>query len=438
MTEPFQNAELAVVGAALLHRTQAPLLVAELTPEHFGDPLLAQVWTVIANLLDDGVPPDPGLVASKLPHKDLLGRLMEATWAAPSDALPHARQVKDDAAVRAVLSIAQQLAGVPRPSREDAQAAVERMTHAVMRGSHVEGLSMTAAVDGALERSLLVQSGKLPKGIETGITDLDDVLGGLFPGDLFAIGARPGVGKTALVRNVLHGVADRSLGEQDRIILVSLEMDEIQMGGRQASANAYGLDRHLAPPYRDLRRGRISPEQAALIRRANDLPAGYRVLFRPGCSIGDVMSLAYHEHAAALLAGGRLALLGVDYLQLMAKPEAARADLAYAVITGALKRLAQDLGCTVVLAAQLNRGSEKQERRPRMSDFRECGSLEQDADQIILLHDEQEAADTAYQDGRDSRRQLTGIVDKNRHGRKGDVALFADLAFDIIASAAGD
>ena len=211
-------------------------------------------------------------------------------------------------------------------------------------------------------------------GLATGFADLDRITNGLQPGEFIVVAARPSVGKTTFALNMLHHIC---LNEQMPAVLYSLEMQAAQI-----VSNVLCIHHELDT--QDFRRGTLTDTQWEDIERYIDDLAGMPLYIddAPSLALGDLRARARrmrHQHGVELVV--------VDYLQLV-RPGRSRDSRAVEVaeISAGLKALARELEIPVIAVAQLNRAVEKEGRRPRMSDLRESGAIEQDADVVMLLH----------------------------------------------------
>jgi len=211
-------------------------------------------------------------------------------------------------------------------------------------------------------------------GLPSGFTELDDLTGGFQPGDLIVIAGRPSMGKTAFGL----GVADHVAVEERRpVAFFSMEMNVEQIAMRILCARG-GVDSH------HIRRGTLSEEQinrlGYVCAQLQDAPM--LIDDTPGMSI-----LELRAKTRRVAQQNELAAVFVDYLQLMHCPGVENRQQEIATISRGLKGLARELKVPVIAMAQLNRASEEhEEKRPRMSNLRESGAIEQDADVVILLH----------------------------------------------------
>ncbi|MFY1686461.1 replicative DNA helicase [Plantactinospora sp. WMMB782] len=252
-----------------------------------------------------------------------------------------------------------------------------------------------------------------PVGIPTGLHDVDEVLEGLRPGQLTLVAARPRVGKSVLLLNIAQHAAMK-LGK--RVALASLEMSESEVSTRMfSSGTGVPLTRiRLAKTLED-------NDWAKLAKYlADTADAPLHIDASPQAGLAHIRAMGRRireEH-------GTLDLLIVDYLQLMPppNPRASRQEQVGELSRG-LKLLAKELECPIVAACQLNRGPEQRsDKRPQLGDLRESGSLEQDADQVILLHREDADDPESPKAG-----ECNVIIAKNRHGRQDTLVVAAQL-----------
>ena len=216
-------------------------------------------------------------------------------------------------------------------------------------------------------------------GIPSGFYDLDEVLGGFNPGEMTVIAARPAMGKTAFVLNLMdHAsthVAD-SLGYAPSVLFFSLEMGRASIVQRMLVARAQ-VEAHR------LRSGRLHDREYADLVEAAGVLKGARLFIddTPGLSI-----MALRSRARRLKAEHGLDMIVIDYLQLLsAKAESRQQEIS--MISRSLKELARELEIPLITLAQLSRSVEsREEKRPQLSDLRESGSIEQDADVVAMLY----------------------------------------------------
>ncbi len=267
-----------------------------------------------------------------------------------------------DAAESSVFEIAQ------ATQKADPQALSELLARELQRIEAAEGLGIS--------------------GLATGFTDLDKLLSGMQPGELLILAARPSMGKTAMVLNLAEQIArggrtpdEPKKGDHQPVGIFSLEMSKSSLVQRLLSAFSQ-IDSHR------MRTGHLSKaEMASLKTHAEGLQeTPLYIDDTPGLSI-----LQLRARARRMVAQYNVRAIMIDYLQLLSSPGSARESRQVEVssISRGLKALARELNVPVVCLSQLNRASEQREgNRPRMSDLRESGSIEQDADVVMLLHRE--------------------------------------------------
>ncbi len=274
--------------------------------------------------------------------------------------------------------------------------------------------------------------GKGISGMATGFSDLDELLSGLQPGELIIIAARPSMGKTALALNLAEQIAFGGRTPFDRktnqpgvpVGVFSLEMTKSAVTQRLLSAYS-GLDSHK------MRTGSLSKDEL------NELYLVAQELSKAPMFIDDspaMTVLTLRARARRMVAQHHVKVIIIDYLQLLTAPASGRESrqVEVSAISRGIKALARELNVPVVCLAQLNRGAESREgNRPRMSDLRESGSIEQDADVVALLHREsyyhqgEHAWDPAHRDfdeeNRDKLNTAELIIAKQRNGPTGVV-----------------
>lgn len=267
-------------------------------------------------------------------------------------------------------------------------------------------------------------------GEPTGFHELDDLTCGLQPAELIIIAGRPSMGKTAFGLNLAENLA---INERRPCLFFSLEMSRQQVAQRILCSWSR-VDAHK------LRRGQLRDADLEQLQRAADQITGSPLFIddAAGLTVTDLRSRARMAHRRH-----KLRAVFVDYLQLMREPEAARQSRQneVAAISAGLKGLAKELNIPVVAMAQLNRGPEDRSgNRPRMSDLRESGAIEQDADVIGLLHREAyfKPQDAIGQQPADNTAEL--IIAKQRNGPVGTIELHFNkqwTRFDNHAPAVG-
>ncbi|ENN6006135.1 MULTISPECIES: replicative DNA helicase [Acinetobacter calcoaceticus/baumannii complex] len=256
----------------------------------------------------------------------------------------------------------------------------------------------------------------LIKGIQTGIYDLDKKLGDVEPGCLMIVAARPAMGKTTMMQVIANHV---SVVQKKPVLIMSGEMPKEQIAMRLCCAIApadISLVRnspHLLP------KEEFTAYTNAVVQLKN-VPMQINDTSRPSiANIRESIRKVLHQY-------GSVGLVLIDYLQIMkTSKQFAREDLKIAYFTGELKAMAKEFNCVIVLLSQLNRELEKRpNKRPMMSDLRESGAIEQDADQIVFLY-----RDEVYNKESLFRGIAEAIVSKNRHGEVGTAYMHSQLKY---------
>lgn len=267
------------------------------------------------------------------------------------------------------------------------------------------------------EKMTAAAAGKtMIKGIQTGIHDLDQKLGDIEPGCLTVIAARPAMGKTTMMQVIASNVA---IFQQKPVLIMSGEMPKEQIAMRMCcAAGPADISKVRNAPH-TLPQEEFTAYARAVTMFAN-VPLQINDTSRPSiANIRESIRKVKHQY-------GSIGAVFIDYLQIMkTTKQFAREDLKIAYFTGELKAMAKEFDCVIVLLSQLNRELEKRpNKRPMMSDLRESGAIEQDADQIIFLY-----RDEIYHKDSKYRGIAEAILGKNRHGEPGTAYMHAQLKY---------
>lgn len=399
------DAEVSLLGAAMSGYPDLDDLLDAVEASDFYLPMHEAIWHAIARVHHAGNKPDPISVrvamASDPPEGFDPVRLLDMTSLCPlvASAPYYAEQVVTASGMRRIQRAGtqlQQLGSTPGDLAERRERARQLVDEATKGHNTTRARTLADILPSVLETAENGQASMLP----SGWPDLDRMIGGLAPGRLVVVGARPGVGKSLMGTNLALTFAH---DHKHAVLLASLEMPEDEVGQRLLAAHArVNLTRLQTGDVDPASWDRIAQQHAALL----EMPI----------TIDDTphQTVTHIRRRARDVQRQRddLALIVVDYLQLVKVPGASdnRAQ-ALGEVSRGLKLLARETGACVVAMAQLNREAAKGQA-PKSADLRESGSIEADADQVILLHQPD-----------DDIPELTVIVDKNRHGPKGQATL---------------
>lgn len=414
-----EAAERAVIGVLLMSTSRLGDVAETLRPEDFHRPALSAVYESILALDARGEAVDIGTVLweversagrSLIEGNDLVTLVAEAP--STSAVMSYARRIADLAGKRELVNQGHRIAELGRDTNVELAAAIEEAEGSLFALRRTQGHESRSLVEGLAEwrrTATTRQDGVINP---TGFRDIDRRLGGLVPGRLVIVGARPGVGKTSFAGAMALNVAHRA-----PVLFVSLEMSEQELLARFiATESGLNVER--------LTQRRLGEQELAHVDPAID-----RLLSLPMVIEDNGITTMVGVRAAArktLRKHGSLGLIVVDYLQLMTsssrKVETRQVEVAE--LSRGLKMLAKELAVPVVALSQLNRTLENRvEKVPTLSDLRESGAIEQDADQVLMLY-----RDELYDEFSTERGVAQVHVVKNRHGRTGVVKLSADLA----------
>ena len=416
------DAEQSVLGALLLSpRVLFGIAIEDgLRPEHFYRPQHAHIYRAILDLNAASEPIDALTLTDRLERSGQLepagGRptIYDLASYAPAsgNGRHHGRIVQNLAHKRAVLcALYDSLEDAASPEHEGAEL-IARLEQRILELSQSvrpnAARSLAAAVGDELARLQRISDSENPyAGLATGLSGLDELLGGLHPGNLTVLAARPAMGKSAFAQSIAHHVAHHD----GRVLFASLEMSESEVTQRYLSG-ASGVTLDL------MRKGQLTdrhwPPLLRAAARADD--ARLSILDAGDLTLGALTS--YARRAAHELGG--LDLLVVDYLQLLrAEPPSGNRVEDVSAFSRGLKRLARQLDCPVLALSQLSRAVEaRTDKRPLLSDLRESGSIEADADVVLMLY-----RDDYYDPDSERPGELDVLIRKNRNGPLGELTL---------------
>ncbi len=429
------ESERAIISASLIDPASVFHALGRVKPEDFWDRRLGLVWQAITTLTQSRAPIDPVTVGGELRRQNKLDAAggMEllidlSNFIGSAQAMEHyATTVARIATVRRVLEAthAIQAEGYQRGADPDHVIAVaqDQLRSALDRAIGDDAVPLSSIVGGVFQNVLAARDrGGQVTGIQTNYRDFDQLMLGLHRTDLMILAARPAMGKTALALNIALNVASTTLptgpraGLAPSVLVFSLEMGREQLVQRLLSQKArVGLS--------DMRRGQVDPDAEIALRAAAADLSELR-LFIDDTPALNTIDLSARAKRIAMREG--LDLIVVDYLQLMRGTGGSRQSREQEIseISRALKGLAKELNVTVMALSQLNRGLESRaDKRPIMSDLRESGAIEQDADIILFIY-----RDHVY-NKMSAPEEAELIVAKHRAGPTGLISLRFDGQF---------
>jgi replicative DNA helicase len=422
------EAEQSVLGAILLSEKPLYALVIEegLKPEDFYSERHAVIYRAMLELYGESLPVDPLTVADRL---KMAGKLEAAGGAAAVDELTgavpyagnarhYAQIVREAALMRRLLTTTYEIQASVLDHRAPPRELIENAERSMLEVARDDRQQDFRAVGEVLHQEIdrwqeLSREGRSVTGVTSGFRDLDEITGGFQPGNLIVIAARPSMGKSALVTNIAENVAlDKH--HPRPIALFSLEMSEAELAQRFIASQARIKGD-------DLRKGRLKEERQW--RKVLEASARFDAapLFVDDSS--DIGLLEVRAKARRLhhQSEGGLGLIIVDYLQLMRTDSRVDSRVEQVgQLSRGLKILARELNVPVIALSQLSRGVESRtDRRPILSDLRESGQIEQDADLVIFIY-----RDEYYnQENTERPGEADLLIRKHRNGALADVTL---------------
>ncbi len=435
------EAEQAVLGSILLDPaciTQVNLLVK---PEYFYLPQHRAIFTIMQEMDALGSKIDPLLILEKLKsskvYDDASGKqyLLTLSQIVPSteNVEAYSKIIREKYYIRSLINVSKDIISDATTSSEPADSLLEvaeQKIYDIRQGRVTKGPSkigdiIVNEVYDKLQKLSSADKDKY-KGFTTGFTDLDKAITGLNRSDLLIIGARPAMGKTSLALNLARNTA--MMGKK-KVLFFSLEMTKEQLAQRVLSTEARVESTKM-------RTGDISGQEWANLATATALLSNCELYF------DDTSNMTVSEMKSRIRRLRDVDAVFVDYLQLMKSGSRVESRVQeVSEITRNLKLMAKDLNIPVVVLAQLARSTEGRGKshRPQLADLRESGSIEQDADIVIMLYRDEyyatEKEDAAPDEDRPAVNEAEFIIAKNRHGPtttvkvawNGDYTMFTNL-----------
>ncbi len=455
------EAEQALLGSILVNNDIIDEIANIINPTSFYDPAHTKIYEVIETLNNKGMIANPITLKNFFEKDNMLDEvggteyLVKLTRFSGStkQAIDYAKIIHEMYLRRELILISDNLSSETLNTKEQSAEKIIEGTEKSLfdlaeRGSFSQSfLKFNKALDQTIEMATqAMKSDQGIVGVPTGLTDLDEKLGGLHKSDLVILAGRPGMGKTALATNIAYHAAQslQSRQEKSSVAFFSLEMSSEQLSTRILSEQARIKSD-------DIRRGKVSEEEInryiETSRNIYNLP-----LFIDETPAITIATLSNRARRIKRLFG--VSLVVVDYIQLMRSPNASRNEnrvQEVSEITQGLKALAKELKVPVLALSQLSRAVEQRdEKKPQLSDLRESGSIEQDADVVMFVYREAyylenkqpKLGSIEHAEWQSKMNDVNGLADiilgKQRHGPTGVVKVefegiytkFKDLSKD--------
>ena len=414
--------ERALLGAFLMDQERIPAASEYVTEQDFYNRQYAAAYTAIVELYNSGQPVDPVTLHNKLSEMDVppeattmefISSLINAD-SVSSSAVSYARSISDKATLRRLIRINEEISTDcytgKTPLQDILDDTEKRVFNLIQSRSTSEFVPIRDIVSNTMDQ---IETAARTKGgitgIPTGFTDLDNKLMGLQPSDLILVAARPSMGKTAFVLNIAEYVA---LRQNKSVAIFSLEMPKEQLVKRLIAMNS-------RVDSQNLRSGQLSKSDwHEIIQSAGAIGASKLIIDdTSGITVSELRSKARKfklEH--------NIDVIMIDYLQLMTVSTQSKADSRQqeiSEISRALKGIARDLKVPVIALSQLSRQVESRaDHRPMLSDLRESGAIEQDADVVMFIY-----RDDYYHEDSEKKGVSEIIIAKQRNGPIGTVEL---------------
>lgn len=419
------EAEKAVLGAMLMDKHAISPAIELLQPDYFYSTANEKIFGAMLELYSRNIEIDVITIREELRRTGNLENIggsaylneLVSSIVSSANIEAHAQIVAEKYMLRTLITTMSQNVQKCFDNREDAFGLIDEIERDIFKVSEARLKKSVVPLQQALVKTMEVlekihgSKGGVT-GVPTGFSDLDGMTGGLQKSDLIIIAARPSVGKTAFALSIARNSAVK-YGVPTAIY--SLEMSQQQLLIRLLAAEAR-VDAHA------LRTGTLPEEKWAYIStRIHKLaPAPIYIDDTPALSV-----LELRARARRLKSEHDLGLVVVDYLQLMQGPARAESrEREISMISRSLKVLAKELDIPVVALSQLRRSVEERgDKRPILSDLRESGALEQDADVVIFIHRPELYGIESYPDGESTQGVAEVMISKQRNGPTGDVRL---------------
>ena len=420
------EAESSVLSAMMISAEALQECLIGLTPDDFFHPSNRIVFVAMREMFDKNRPVDAISLADQLRTQGDIERIGGRSFllGLGNNSLAlvgwrrYIEMLHRDTTLRKMIQASAQITALAFDAPEDTKEVVDRAEKLLLDVTNRDVRQSEQSLEeimGELYEELEEQSmaGEKTLGVQTGFPKIDECLLGLRPGQMIVLGARPGVGKTSFALNLATNAAYHGAS----VAFFSLEMSKAEIAQRLLAAEArIGLQ--------EIRSARIRDDQWPQILEAVNQLSQLDIVIddTPGTTVTEVRA-----KARRMLRGKKLGIVVLDYLQLVSPPQGGHRADSRATEVGEMSRgikiMAKDLGVPVVALSQLNRTVENRTgKRPQLSDLRESGSIEQDADIVCFLDRSMNEEEAARED-RPAVGETTFIIAKNRSGSLADVPL---------------
>lgn len=409
------DAERSVLGSVLIDQDAIVKVAELLRPESFYDPAHEQIYAAMEILYDKRSPIDAVTLTNqlkKMKELDTVGGAsaiakLSSVVSTAANVAHYAQLVSETSIKRRMIALSGQLSELAFDDAKEIRDLIDSAEQQVFALSQTSTTKAFIPIKEALAESFerldeLQRSGSEMRGVPTGFSELDQILAGLHPSNLIILAARPGTGKTAFSLNLTQYA---TVTAKKKVGFFSLEMSKEELVDRllvsQADIDAWRL-----------KTGRLDQQDFMKLSDAMGVLADAQIFIddTPGMSIYEMRT-----KARRLMSEHKIDMIIVDYLQLASGRTKDNRVQEVAEISQGLKNIARELRIPVLALSQLSRAVESRgEKTPQLSDLRESGSIEQDADVVLFL----------YRKDDDIRESISLKIAKHRNGALGDVDLY--------------
>lgn len=428
------EAEQAILGSVLIEPSCFPTVSMLVRPEYFYMPQHKAIYTAMLSIDGAGSGTiDPLLILEMLKKEKVFSNeedgktyLFRLADVVPStvNVEAYCKIIKDKFYIRTLVNVSNDIIELAENSGEEADVILdnaEQRIYEIRQGKTVSGPSKLSDVISDVYDTLYKLNSEDKeqfKGLPTGFPDFDKMCNGLNKSDLVIVGARPAMGKTSFTLNMARNVAVKS---GKRVLFFSLEMSKEQLAQRIISTEA-------RIPGHKMRSGELTPKEWEKLSSACVFLADIQLYF------DDTSNITVPEMKARCRRLKNVEAVFIDYLQLMQSAKRTESRVQEVTeITRSLKLMAKDLMIPVVVCAQLSRSTEARgsSHKPQLADLRESGSIEQDADIVVMLYRED-----YYKNEKETPEEIEVntaelLVQKNRHGPTGSVKMAWNPQFTL-------